>query len=478
MKTTTISSFDEYVEYTEPYKGRYYFRGQADATWDVTPSLFRCDAITLDNERKIIHEELLRNPKETPLGALFHAQHYGTPTRICDLTISLLCAIFFASDGNSDGAVYIIDKSKTITTSGYEMSLFTFVLSEDISKISQMKNDASLDFRRDILKKNYVVDASDFHFSNDRSFRQGGTGIIFGYDITDDDISPIGKECINNLIVEKIIIPSSAKPNIADKLKRLGYSLDILLNDPREDTTFERAKLTETKFKVATHIDTIQFYKVTAEYLVSSLYFDRDALGLQIDGLYKGLLKKYGANARVWTFFYYDDNDYTNANWICRGEWQQADGYEIKWNKSYHAYRLSYMNEQISRDEAVLRFSTLVENIEPYYSKVWSYVSIKDYDVQGLFSLVKCIQNDVRRIWFAAGDIPRSDVSTEKYTEAAYMFISNVEWIVDDMVFYANRGDQNDQSIRWMISKNYVPQCEKSKVEYSHAAKGYLERRL
>ena len=38
MKITIINSFEEYVTYTENYKNRYYFRGQSNIEWDITPS--------------------------------------------------------------------------------------------------------------------------------------------------------------------------------------------------------------------------------------------------------------------------------------------------------------------------------------------------------------------------------------------------------------------------------------------------------
>lgn len=466
MKIKTISSFDEYIKYTEPYKGRYYFRGQADAAWDITPSLFRYGAASLESDRQVIHNELVKNSKITPLSALFHAQHYGTPTRICDLTISHLCALFFASDGDTNGAVYIMDKSKTITTSGYEMSLFTTVLTNDINKISELPYDDSPLPPTEVLSQNYVVVSSDLNFSNDRAFRQGGTGIVFGFNIDNDNINPIGKGNVNELIVEKIIILQSAKKDIADKLKHLGYSSEILYNEPEEKFNFEKTTLTETEFEVNERFDTEKFNKIAAKYCVNTLYFDRDTLCLQIAELYKELFRNHGVNARVWTFFYYDDNDIINTNWICRGEWPRTDGYEIKWNKSYQSFRLNYMNEQISRNETMSRFSNFAAKIEPFYDQVYKYISNEDYDVPELFALAKRIQQEVRKIFLAAGDIPRADVSTEGFTEAAYMFIANIDWVVGDMVIYAGRTDLKEQYIKWSILRMYIPACEKSKQEY------------
>jgi hypothetical protein len=119
MKTKEIRSLDEYIEYTDEFKGKNYFRGQANSLWNITPYISRTslslsvsdeqDAIAKSIEEDRNQHRLVRIPKQ--LEALFKLQHYGTPTRICDLTISNLCALFFAvsSDNNDDGAVYIID---------------------------------------------------------------------------------------------------------------------------------------------------------------------------------------------------------------------------------------------------------------------------------------------------------------------------------------------------------------------------------
>jgi hypothetical protein len=471
MKIKTISSFDAYVYYTEPYKGRYFFRGQADASWNIKPSLFRCGAATLEMERQIIHNGLEEDKKATPLSILFHAQHYGTPTRICDVTVSHLSALFFASEGDADGVVFVMDKSKTITTAGYEMGLFTTILTENIYKASDLPQDGPMTSPKEIITQNYVVDARDFNFSNERSFRQGGTGIVFGFEIDNDNISPIGRNTVDELIIEKIIIPQSVKNEISDKLRRLGYSREILYIDPEENSEFEGITLTETESKVDVRFDPERFNKVIAKYRLNTLYYDRDALSLQIDKLYRRLFARYGANARIWTFFYYDENDLTNSNWICRGEWPKNDGYAINWNKSFRGFRLHYMNEQISRDEALARFTDLVNRIEPIYDRVYSYVSSADFDVSSFFALIKSIRTDSKDIFLAAGDISRSDADFEKFSEAAYQHIADIDWLIGDMAIFADRADIKEQYIRWSLSNTYIPSCEKSKRTYLEAKK-------
>lgn len=98
MKTTTINSFEGYLSYTEPLKGKFYFRGQGDASWTLLPTLFRdSNATDLKDECDVIAEVRTENPKLSAIEALFYAQHNGKHTRILDLTISVLNALCFAT---------------------------------------------------------------------------------------------------------------------------------------------------------------------------------------------------------------------------------------------------------------------------------------------------------------------------------------------------------------------------------------------
>lgn len=116
----------------------YAWRGQNDASWDLSPSLYRrlaTDGVTA-TEKKIreaeleILEEARRwglgrdlGPSATDMHMLAVLQHHGVPTRMIDVTSNPMTALWFAveehrpdEDGNvrrSPGVLFAIDVSRT-----------------------------------------------------------------------------------------------------------------------------------------------------------------------------------------------------------------------------------------------------------------------------------------------------------------------------------------------------------------------------
>lgn len=93
-----------------------WYRGQADSTWHLVPSIYRGDC-DKEREREMSRDFRLRahlDIEHTPttyLGWLFVMQHYGMPTRLLDWTESSLVALYFAVEDfsrTSNAAVWVM----------------------------------------------------------------------------------------------------------------------------------------------------------------------------------------------------------------------------------------------------------------------------------------------------------------------------------------------------------------------------------
>jgi hypothetical protein len=129
-RTIRVSSVQQFVQVVCRLRDEWivggnffdpWFRGQAKAKWPLSPSIFRYDLLTEEDELR--GEFQRRGPQymvEVPPGDFwgwyFLMQHYGAPTRLLDWTDSALVALFFALnsdrpvvDNAEDSAVWMLD---------------------------------------------------------------------------------------------------------------------------------------------------------------------------------------------------------------------------------------------------------------------------------------------------------------------------------------------------------------------------------
>ncbi|MCF8019101.1 MAG: FRG domain-containing protein [Vallitaleaceae bacterium] len=452
MSETIISSFKEYVEYTEKYKNRYLFRGQANIEWSIMPSLFRNDKALKDEVIDI--QGSLDGPQSNVLTTLFKLQHYGKPTRLLDLTISPLSALFFSIDDESqlenDGVIYIIDRKHQYSVKDKEVLLFGEYLlkSEEDIENQGIGNLVCKDY---LIKYDY-----DISYTNKRAILQGGTALIFGFDKIGKNYARKSSRSINGIIHERIIIPKEAKNHMQKELKRIGYDKDILYGSS-DFESHDELKFQEEEFKLTR---TAEFNKIIAKYRIDRLKFDRDQLLNIITNLYKTLFSKYGDNARIWLYFAYDENDESIGNWICRTQWNADVKYKIIWSTDYYTRRLSNMNEQISQNELIYEFQGKIKSARRIHNEINSIVSLDQYELKKLLSYMTGSKTEIKKVFIQMSDIGLGDVDIEMYAQSAENYVCDVDSLVSEILYYAERGE-NEKFLRyWAETK--LKDCNKS----------------
>ncbi len=162
--TTSLIANDviSYLEHVFSYpsistKIRCY-RGQADSSWQLKPSILR--NLISNAENSIFSELMLEAPSEfigdkLMLDKLVRAQHYGLPTRLLDVSLNPLVGLFFACEESEhqdkDGIVKILD---------FMQDRVKLADSDTISLISNLArlNDSEKEKIRTFLKRNDYKD--------------------------------------------------------------------------------------------------------------------------------------------------------------------------------------------------------------------------------------------------------------------------------------------------------------------------------
>ena len=264
-----IKSLRDYVNYItqkreemqddEKCLYKWFFRGQEDSTWAVKPNVFRNDQIALED--RIIESALQQNPFDfrdikSDFEILTKLQHYGLGTRLLDVTLNPLVALYFATapavsyksnkngqftQTKNDGVVFLsfspwhssrepcikiatalplihFDDDYTIGKLIRRL-LENGVITED-NKVQLTANDCTL--LVEYLQKSYFAISSH---SNERLIRQSGAFVIpTAINIYPEDnilnsrIEKSRRDMRNEFVEEDILIPSNCKELLREEL--------------------------------------------------------------------------------------------------------------------------------------------------------------------------------------------------------------------------------------------------------------------
>lgn len=261
----------EILRLTGPIGGKnlsnFYFRGQNSTKFDLRPRIMRQGGFFIDEMyavRMIFQKHANLFEKDTyMIDRLSRLRHWNFPTRLLDVTLSPLVALYFAlyGDNTGDGVVYIVgfDDSELKTRDSDSISVLA-----NYSLISKIQQDhilslASQDdcdgcdwlnaceplvqvvqrerpyftnsISRTTFSRYYIVDAAHIHA---RIASQAGAFIMFG------PASPIEQSTnsfIRKHVTAAVVIRSAHKRKIMLDLNRLGINKRALF--PEIESTVE-----------------------------------------------------------------------------------------------------------------------------------------------------------------------------------------------------------------------------------------------
>ncbi len=244
------------------------YRGHSNQGYGLIPSVFRDNYIKREHELvKELHrycpEEF--NTLPSTLDKLIKMQHYGLPTRLLDVTLNPLVALFFAcqeTDGDSADGEVIAIPSYVKTTEDFKVSLYAELATIDDSNLKRVistkfkQDDKNIRELQDELKNEFEERAIPIIVAqnNNRIKRQQGAFLLFGLDPNSEmflskktifDEKPLLQDKIEEGIESFIKIPKEEKNKILEELDAIGINHSFLFPELEHQATYLKNKFAE-----------------------------------------------------------------------------------------------------------------------------------------------------------------------------------------------------------------------------------------
>ncbi|WP_411882879.1 FRG domain-containing protein [Polaromonas sp. YR568] len=239
-----------------PFEGHWY-RGVGNATYSLTPSLFRHPTFTAvedfikleakmleDFQRhKVLHtEDMSGSSQEQDLRTLFYMQHYGIPTRLLDWTTNPFIALYFAlstaatnnlGQAVEDAAVWVLNPvgwNKVSLSQISHGNSGPLRYSDAVENYAPRKLYAG-SLEPTAIKTLYDLPACILGISNNaRMFAQRGVFTVFGRSLHPME-KQFGTGSFAQESLTKLVFPKTVIGPLLNLLLRLGYTDSVSYPD-------------------------------------------------------------------------------------------------------------------------------------------------------------------------------------------------------------------------------------------------------
>lgn len=474
-----LKILDRYNEYNE-----IYYRGQSAQYKSITASIARNKGY-IKNEYLIYNESISMKKDEFktltyPIERLSKLQHYGIPTRLIDITINPLIALFFAiQDINNEYASYVyvyIQKSYSMDSKHVKLlALLATLKKYDIQfiKESYQKQYDSFISEKEIIdfaqESVFVKYSEGLKKTNSRLYNQKGTFVICGNDIKDNiiqnKIKPL--DSIKPTII--IYIPFEHKMSIKRELdKKYGINETMIYPELPSVANYIREKYSFENFTMEGTYNIIEKDDVshTAAKRISLVIVLQKKLRIeQIKRIAIEVINEYKIkNDVVWIYIAKNGDDYIMYNWILCGQWispeldskfspmslnnPDEEGYSWVFEDSYDTLG-KYYEENVFDEN---------KNLFVYHQKIYDFVlpifkmlynRFKSKDLKEFIIDVNKQKEKINYVYKILGEIGHS--RNKDFDDFLYNY-ENALIPLDDLKFWANKEELNEKAMKYQIN--------------------------
>jgi len=482
-----VNTVDDYLKKLSRYDiySNVFYRGQLEKYKSITSSISRNEGYTI-NESAIFNETVDMKSIEftdlpTPIERLSKMQHYGIPTRLVDLSVDPLIALFFAVqnvDDDSHGIVYVFIQPEH-KLNDKRIKLLSLLATLDTLDIKTIKNSFSECYLDEITEEEIIEFASGGAFlkhsmelqkSNKRLYCQKGTFAICGNKIIGAELqkSVLPLDSIEPTM--QIRIPFEHKKAIKKELDDI-YNINETTIYPEFPSVADYLKEKYRKINSDLH-DAYNILKVQdishagarrcsiVAVLNKSLRVEEiKQIGIQIIKHYKD------KNDVVLVFIAKNGDDYIMKNWIIRGQWIRESleekfkplligevdelGYIWRFEKSYSTLA-DYYDEYAFVDDKILYTQNMktFDEFKPHYEYMLNAFESEEMKVLEDYAVDN--SSKINKIFLMFSNYGHS--RNENFNK----YLNNFQEIalqLDNVVLWLKKEELNIRSKRYQISE-------------------------